>query len=192
MTGGCEAERAGERALVAAARAGSAAAFALLVERHHLAILRYLARQTGDRELAADLAQETFLDAYRSLGRLGEEVSFAAWLHRIARHNLLPAWRRRRLRRFVSLDRLWGGEPAAAADEAACDERDLIQRALDGLGPALREALVLHDLQGFTGREVGAILGISPAAARQRVARARARFRERYRALEGGDDAAGV
>ena len=194
MTGGCEVERAGEHALVAAAREGSVAAFALLVERHHAAILRYLARQTGDRELAADLAQETFLDAYRSLGRLGEEVSFAAWLHRIARHNLLPAWRRRRLRRFVSLDRLrGGGEPAAAsADEAACDERDLIQRALDGLGPALREALVLHDLQGFTGREVGAILGISPAAARQRVARARARFRERYRALEGGDDAAGV
>lgn len=184
---------AGEGTLVAAARTGSGRAFALLVARHHPALLRHLGRQTGDPELAADLAQETLLDAWRSLDRLPEDASFAAWLHRIARHNLLAAQRRRRLRRFLSLERLLAGPgpppPALRRPDcqAAVAERDLVQRVLDELSPALREALLLSSLAGFRTAEVARLLGIAPAAARQRIARAKAQFDARHRALSGGD-----
>ena len=97
-------EQASDVALVEAAQLGSAQAFDMLVARYHGPVLRYLERQIGDVELAADLGQETFLDAYRSLDRLIGDRPFAAWLYQIARNNLRREWRTRKLRRLISLD----------------------------------------------------------------------------------------
>lgn len=169
---------------------GSRAAFDILVDRYHASLLRYLTRQTGNPELAADLTQETFLAAFRCLDQLAADDAFAGWLYGIARNQLRMEWRRRRLRRLVSLDWL---PPLREGDNAAlrlpdasrpCEERDRIQRALDRLSSAQREALLLHSLGGFTGEEVARILGISPAAARKRISRAAADFRRQY-----GDEA---
>jgi len=161
-------------------------AFAALVERHYAALLRYLTRQTGHPELAADLTQESFLAAYRAFAGLRVDACAEAWLYRIARNQLRMEWRRRRLRRLVSLDWLPDGAqalfPALRRADASgdCGERDRIQRALETLSPGLREALLLHDLGGFTGEEVARILGIQPAAARKRICRAEAAFRRAY------------
>jgi RNA polymerase sigma-70 factor (ECF subfamily) len=130
-----------DAALAAAARAGDAPAFARLAERHYAPVLRYLRRQTGDAELAADLAQETFLDAWRDRDRLAGDQPFAPWLFRIARHNLLAAWRWRRLHRLVSLARPLTRDEAALPAlrqpdaSAACCDRDALGRAFDGLSP---------------------------------------------------------
>jgi len=183
-----EAMRSGTQAGVAPmARDGhdavdAAAHFGSLVDRHHAALLRYLCRQTGDPDLAADLTQETFLAAFRHRGQLEDEGAFAAWLFGIARNQLRMEWRRRRLRRLVSLD--WFSSdtttiPALQRPDTStgCHERDEIQRVLDGLSPTLRDALLLHSLCGFTGSEVARILGVAPAAARKRIARAEQAFR---------------
>jgi RNA polymerase sigma-70 factor, ECF subfamily len=181
----------GEQRLVVAARAGCDQAFTVLVERYHAQVLRYFARQTADRELAADLTQETFLHAFRRLDRLTDDRPFAAWLFRIAHNNLLHEWRRQRVRRLISLEWLCAsaGEHHGALRSGDATpqshERDLIQRTLDDLSSNLREALLLHSLCGFSGEEVAAILGISPAAARQRIARAKEQFRRQYRAENG-------
>ena len=191
----------GDQQIVAASRAGTVGAFATLVDRHHAPLLRYLTRQTGDAELAADLAQETFLAAFRSLGQLTDDGSFAAWLYGIARNRLRMEWRRRRLRRVVSLDWLPSGVEAVIPALRRPDvsrsyaDRDVIQRALDTLSPPLREALLLHDLGGFGGEEVARILGISPAAARKRIVRAEAAFRRAHDAehgMDGDDHDAGI
>jgi RNA polymerase sigma-70 factor, ECF subfamily len=188
----------GAVAVAARGASGEAARFATLVDRHHAALLRFLRRQTGDAELAADLAQETFLAAFRCRHQLRDEAAFPAWLLGIARNQLRMEWRRQKLRRFVSLDWLPPGlegivpglrrpDPARASHE-----RDAIQRALDGMSPTLREALLLHGLCGFKGGEVASILGITPEAARKRISRAEADFRRRYGmdSDEGaGDDA---
>ncbi len=190
-----EVVRPGERASVAVvARDGhdavaAAARFSALVDRHHAALLRYLCRQTGDPELAADLAQETFLAAFRHRGQLADEGAFAAWLFGIARNQLRMEWRRRKLRRLVSLDWLTSGGSATVPTlqhpdaSAGCQERDEIQQVLDGLSQTMREALLLHSLCGFTGGEVAQILGVTPAAARKRIVRAEQAFRS---ALECG------
>lgn len=182
-----EQDRPSEQALVAAARLGDGDAFARLVETHHPALVRYLTSQTGDRELAEDLAQESFIDAFRNMDCLTEDRPFAAWLYRIAQNNLRAAIRRRCRYRFASLDELLerGGEADSAFQEpdvlASVPEREAIRQALDGLSPELRAAL-RHSLTGLTAREVGAILGISLAAAERRISRAHHRFRSLYHA----------
>jgi RNA polymerase sigma factor (sigma-70 family) len=191
---GAQSAWSGERTLVIAAQAGCDQSFTLLVERYHAQVLRYFNRQTGDPELAADLTQETFLDAFRRLDRLSDDRPFVAWLFRIAHNNLLHEWRRQRIRRLLSLEWLCdnGGEQEGAlshGDSAPrAHERDLIQQVLDHLSPTLREALLLHSLCGFSGEETAAILGIAPPAARQRIARAKEQFRQRYRAANGAVD----
>ncbi len=196
--GSIEARWFDERSIVDAAQDGCVESFTLLVERHHAQILRYLLRQTGDRELAADLTQETFLDAYRRLGRLADDRPFAPWLYRIAHYNLLHELRRQRIRRMLSLDWLIGegGEawrPLHQSDETGSShERDLIQEVLNTLTPTLRVPLLLYCLDGFSGQEVAEILGISPAAARQRIARAKDQFRQQYQAFNADTQAAAL
>lgn len=176
--------------------ASEVACFATLADRHHAALLRFLRRQTGDTELAADLAQETFLAAFRCRHQLRDETAFMAWLLGIARNQLRMEWRRRRMRKLISLEWLPPGVeaclPGMRRSDAtrACHERDGIQRALDAISPTLREALLLHALCGFTGGEVAGILGITPEAARKRIVRAEAEFRRHYTANdEVADDA---
>ncbi len=181
----------GEQQLVGAAKAGCNESFTELVDRYQGKVLRYLTRQTGDRELAADLTQETFLDAFRRLGRLQDDRPFLAWLYRIARYNLLQEWRRQRSRGALSLDELLAGSagPPQALRQPDksehADEQDLILRTLGTLSPTLRNPLVLQGLYGFSSQEVAQILDISWDAARQRLARAKAQFREQYQRSDG-------
>ena len=183
-----------EHQLVDAARAGCLQCFEALVERYHTRIRSYLLRQIGDPEMAADLTQQTFLDAFNRLERFANTYPFAAWLYRIARNNLLHERRRRRLQQSVSLDWMLTEaetEPPAvwSVDGAsAYPERDHIRLVLDGLSPAHRNAL-LHNVAGFSSKEVAGILGISPEAARQRLSRAKEDFRLRYWQLDRGPNA---
>ncbi len=159
-------------------------AFDQLVEQYYPLILRYLTRRTGDAELAADLTQETFLDAWRGLERLADGRPGAPWLYRIARNNLLPHWRRRQP---VSLDDLTAADgaephPLCQADPTPTwDERALIAQVLGSLSAPLQEALLLHCQQGLTSEEVGQVLAISGEAARKRIGRAKTQFRQDYR-----------
>ena len=70
-------------------RAGRADAFAEIVERYQAPIFRYLLRMTGDYQVAQDLAQDTFLNAYESILKTRAELSLKAWLYRIATNNAL-------------------------------------------------------------------------------------------------------
>ena len=178
--------------LAAAARDGAAAAWDDLIERYHAPLLRYLAARTGDRELAAELAQDTFLAAVGLLPRRPPGHPFAPWLYRIAQNHLRRWWKRRRLQRAVSLDWLLGPGGAAPVPprqpldvEDAVADGEAVRAVLGGLSPRLREALLLHSLDGFTAPEVAQILGISLAAAERRISRAKEQFRQQYRALAG-------
>jgi len=163
-----------EAVLVDAARSGSVAAFSTLIDRYYPIILAYLLRQTGEPEWARDLVQETFIDAFRALDQLPEDRSFRAWLFVVARNNYRHARRRRRLRQIVSLDWLLENRRhttlATDDDTRSYAEQDAVQRSLSQLSPNLREALVLVSL-GYSLKEVAEILGITHAAARQRVSR---------------------
>lgn len=179
-------DQSSDHELVMDMRRGAVAAFGLLFDRYNTALRGSLARQTGDPELAADLAQETFLIAFQGIDRLREDQSFGGWLFGIAHKRMLMEWRRRKLRHVLSLDWLPAGMAASAPalraedDRDWCELRDAIQDVLDALEPALRDALVLNRLAGFQSAEIARILGISDEAARKRILRARRRFVELY------------
>src|SRR5689334_306010 len=84
-----------ERVLVARARAGDQAAFGEIFDQYQTPLVNYLYRVVGDWELAADLAQDTFLKAYQALPRTDEPLQLGPWLYRIATNTALDALRRR-------------------------------------------------------------------------------------------------
>lgn len=175
-------------------RTGDVAAFDVLVDRYWGPLTRHLVYRVADPELGADLAQDAFLDAFRHLDRFDGHRPFAAWLYGIAHNRLRMHWRRHRLRQFVSLDWLTGTVPATppalqqADGSAAYLEQDVLLQVLAGLTPPLREALLLHSLDGFTAPEIAGILGISRAAAERRISRAKEQFRQHYRDLNNDEE----
>ena len=160
-------------------RGGDLGAFEEMLVRTEGRILALAWRILGDRDLARDAAQETYLRIFRSLGtfRLGER--FEAWMIRIA-VNVCHDLARKRGPLPVSAEVLEGLEGDAApmgAEEAVLlrQRRALVYRALAGLPQAERTALVLRDLEGHSTEEVARLLGVRPVTIRSQVASARAK-----------------
>jgi RNA polymerase sigma-70 factor, ECF subfamily len=167
---GGSAQARGDAELVAAVLAGGAdagEAFRALVERHQQAIFGYLYRLLlRDPETAQDLTQTVFLKAYHSLRDWRPERPLAPWLYRIA-HNEAANWLRTRARHpEASLEpEDWArvGDPAGETPEsalAARQEQAALRRALAGLRPQLRSALVLYYFEERSYQDIAAILQV--------------------------------
>jgi RNA polymerase sigma-70 factor (ECF subfamily) len=183
-----------EQATVAAARAGDAAAFAALFDSYQGPITSYLYRLTGSRETADDLAQETFIKAFRALGRTPDDLNFRAWLYRIAT-NSAASWRRRqRLLTWLPFSRSDesgtpefdpGHDPRLAETLA---EQEMIAAALRRIGPKHASALLLRHHLRLTVEETAAALDITANTAKVRLFRARKAFIDAYSALNHDTD----
>lgn len=182
-----------DRRVIAVVRGGDISAFDVLVDRHYDPLVRHLTARAGDPEVALDIAQETFVAAFRDLDTFDGRGAFVVWLYGIAHNRLRTHWRRQRVRRIISLDWLTSAPVSAplALREADCSEpcveQDLISQVLDGLSPPLRDALLLHSLDGFTAPEIAGILCISSSAAERRISRAKEQFRQCYREMKDND-----
>lgn len=158
--------------LVAASRRGERAAFGKLIERYQDVVCAVSFSSTGNWSLSEDVAQDTFIVAWDRLGQLREAVRLRAWLCGIAR-NLARKARRRTAREEVVEEDLpaLGGSPF---DDIARAEADRVVRdALDRIPDAYREPLVLFYRENRSVRDVASALGISEAAALQRLTRGR-------------------
>jgi len=150
-----------------------------LVARLQGPLLRFLYGLVGDRDLAADLCQETFLSAFRAAGRLDPQAHVDAWLYTIALNHARGVLRRRRLLRWVPFvsavhDRAVGRDLASGV--AA---REQLREVLETLPVDQRAALLLH-AEGFRYAEIAAVLGCSAGAVKLRIFRARRAVLERY------------
>lgn len=183
-----------DRALVAAAAAGDRGAFEALVVRHQTRIVNYATAIVKDPAEAEDVAQETFIRAYRSLARFRGDSSFKTWLYTIATNAARTGLGRRGRRSRVedgSLDDEAG--PLAAADvpaggadaETALVRREAIDRALAALPPDLRAAVVLRDVEGLDYKEIAAATGAPIGTVESRIFRARRRLRPLLQPLMG-------
>jgi RNA polymerase sigma-70 factor, ECF subfamily len=182
-----------DEALAARAVAGEEAAFEALVARHEARVHRLACRLTGHEGDAQDVLQETFLAAYRGLATFRGDARFSTWFYRIATNTALMHRRAKArhpaesleayLPRFTE-DGVHAGEPAdllaASRADDVLDRKELAARAragLDRLPEAYRDAFVLRDLEEMPTEEVAEVLGLSAAAVRQRVHRARLMLR---------------
>lgn len=149
------------------------------MRRHQGAVYRVALRMLGSEADAEDVAQETFVQAWRSLARFRGHSAFGTWLYRIATNRALNALAARR--ETASLD---DSVIAALADpaEALADPAETLERrerlravtkGLLMLAPEQRALLVLRELEGLSYAQIAEVLSISPTAVKGRMHRAR-------------------
>ncbi|HEU5059271.1 MAG TPA: sigma-70 family RNA polymerase sigma factor, partial [Kofleriaceae bacterium] len=162
--------------LIDASRRGEHAAFGQLVERYQALVWAVSFTATGDRALSEDVAQETFLVAWRQLGELGETGKLRPWLCGIARN--LGRMARRDGRREASAEdveevELAAGDASPLDALVEAEAQRIVRDTLSRVPERYREALVLYYQNDRSAREVAAALGISENAALQRLSRGR-------------------
>ena len=181
-----------EEDLVRRARGRDRDAFRQLVERYRERVYGIARGMTGNHADADDVAQETFIRAYRKLDDFEGRARFCTWLYRIAVNCSLDLLRKRLRRAECDLGDAGGVEGLAAAggrhggDGAA--HRELIEaiaRGIESLPERHRAVLVLHDLEGLPHDEIGAVLGCSPGTVRSRLHYARRRMQRKLRGFLG-------
>jgi RNA polymerase sigma-70 factor (ECF subfamily) len=152
---------------------GDTDGFTSLVDRYAAACMRIAMRMLGNREDAEDATQETFVRAYRSLGRYQERDNFRTWLFQILVNRCRTAiGREQRRRQFVLPDDGEIDNVPAAASEGWIDLRDELRFALAGLPPEQREAFLLKHLEMLSYEEMAVITGVRVPALKMRVKRA--------------------
>jgi len=163
---------------------GDTEAFSSLVERHQKAIFNLVFRMLGNYDDAAEVSQEVFLSAFRSIKSFRGDASFSTWLYRIAvnhantRRKSVTLWQQR----TASLDAIEtkgddGPDPVDSVEQKETRER--VQSALNELDPGDATIILLRDLQDAPYDEVAQVLEIPIGTVKSRLHRARRALKSR-------------
>jgi RNA polymerase sigma-70 factor (ECF subfamily) len=170
--------------------------FETLANEHKDAVYRQMVRVCGNHEDAEDVLIEALLKAYRHLDQLRDSVAFRAWLAQIARRVCWQLKARESLLPLMQLSELEeeGTRISSATSEmetylASQQMKELLNGAIASLPPDYRSVFELRDVQDLSGSEVAKQLGLSLAAMKSRLHRARALLRERLDAALMGNTA---
>ena len=170
--------------LLARTADGDREAFGVLVERHRDPVHRWVCTLTSDESLVDDVLQETFIAAFRHAHTFQRRSSVRTWLFTIARNQVFGGARKQREHPHedtASLEHLgraagWGNVADPEEVLTAVERKTQLRAALGQLEPRDREVIVARDLSGLTGPETAELLGVSLAAMKARLHRARLRL----------------
>ena len=171
--------------LVARSKEGNLAAFNLIVQRYQSQVYNVAARILGDPVGAEDIAQETFVSAYKAIGRF-RGGSLRAWLLRIASNRCYDHIRAVRRRPEQSLDQsllnprfdVASQDPSPEQMALSGELREHIQRAILTLPFDQRNTLALVDVQGLSYEEAAEAMSVSLGTVKSRLSRARSAVRD--------------
>ena len=174
---------------MARVKGGDAEAFNAIMTKYEKTVVNLVYRFTGDREAAHDLAQEVFLRIYRASGRFEAKAKFFTYLYKVTL-NLCRNWRDKARRRGTNLsldDKPEDGpslelpDPAGSSvDQVQRTElADVIRQAIMSLPEDQREAVILQRYQGLAYEEIAETLGLSVAAVKSRLHRAKLGLQKR-------------
>ncbi len=185
--------------LVARAQRGDQRAFEMLVIKYQRRIERLIARMVRDVDLVQDIAQETFIRAYRALPQFRGDAAFYTWLYRIAVNTAKKALVGLKRDPLVSESSLSGSNDDD--DETSRVERELtdgstpesllatkeiaqtVNAAIDALSPDLRQAITLREIEGLSYEEIADMMNCPIGTVRSRIFRAREAIALRLRPL---------
>ena len=166
-------------AVLARARQGDSEAFQTLVERHSRRAFQLAYRITGNEQDAEDVVQESFIRAYRQLGRFEARAHFGTWLHRIVANCSVDLIRTRRARHdHASTDLLDAADqpesdtPNPERLAASAQIQRTVAAAMSELSPLERAAFTLRHYEGRSIAEIGKTLGLGTSATKHSVFRA--------------------
>ena len=179
--------------LVAGLKAGDQESFATLVSSYSGRLIATATRMLGSERDAQDAVQDGFISAWRGIGEFRQRSGLYTWLHRITVNACLARMRTAQFRNELAISddtdaisRAFEGLPSAwSASRPSLEKRIAmrrsLQRALDRIPEELRTVLILRDVEELSSQEVAANLGITDAAVRQRLHRARSAMAELLR-----------
>src|SRR5690348_13074281 len=148
-------------------------------------------RLVGDDDVAADIAQEVWIQIFRALPTYRGDAQFGTWAHRIAVNRTLNALRR--TRRLAKLETEIDEESASVEHEG---DRTLlmqsIEEAAQRLAPGARTVFFLHDVEGYTHEEIAESLGITAGGSKSQLFKARAKLRRLLSHLVDGSGGHGT
>lgn len=164
-----------DAASLARARAGERGAQALIYRAYEQPVFNLLRRMVDNADTAADLLQDSFIDAFARIGQFRGEAPFGYWLRSVAASRALMHLRGQR--RFLELF-----APEAEVDEVpSYDVHQLdLERALAALTPLPRAVLWLYHVEGYSHAEIAAMNGKSESFSKSQLSRAHARLREHF------------
>jgi RNA polymerase sigma-70 factor, ECF subfamily len=186
--------------LVARAKQGEVAAFEMLVVKYQRRIERLIGRMVRDSDLVQDIAQETFIRAYRALPQFRGDSAFYTWLYRIAVNTAKKALVERKRDPLVSESSMIandeGEEPSRVENELSDGETPeavlatkqiaaTVNAAIDALSEDLRQAIVLREIEGLSYEEIADVMNCPIGTVRSRIFRAREAIATRLRPLLG-------
>jgi RNA polymerase sigma-70 factor (ECF subfamily) len=183
--------------LVRLAGSGDKEAFRELVERYQRRVLAVVMGMLHDREAALEVTQETFIKAFRSIGRFKGDASFYTWIYRIA-VNLAIDHQRREWRRPVAestrttgndatqedvFDRIGDENPRGDPFEATKDSelRERVRKAIDELTPDHKAVILLRELEGLSYEEISRVMQCSKGTVMSRLHYARKKLQARLK-----------
>ncbi len=174
--------------LVAKVQAGDQSAYAVLVERYSDFVFTIAVRIIGDEDDAADIAQETFVRAYKAIGRFRGDSKFSSWLYRIAANRALTHLKRKKRRpqtvdidlgAHIEADALTSGNRDDPGQQVLDDEfRRAMRDAVSKLPEQYRTVIALFYLEERSYKEVAETLGIPMGTLKTHLHRGRAMLRE--------------
>ena len=169
--------------LLQLARKGDRSAFGELVDRHKNTLIGYLTRLLGNPDSAEDLAQEAFLRLYECRDRYVEQGNLGGYLYTIATNLVRSRARQKKRRQFlrsVFLSRNGGNHEAPQQASLLIDElQSTLGRAIASLPVHYRVPLVLHEIEGWTYKEIGAASRCREGTVKSRIHRGRQLLKEK-------------
>ena len=178
-----------EQELVERAKSGDHSAFAQLVTDHQNRVFSLAFRMVGNREDAADLAQEAFLKAWQGLPKFQGDSSFSTWVYRLTTNVCIDFLRKQKRRRDIQPVSSLDDEDSNAPEPAdfskdphrQVEERErseALGRALQALPDQQRQILVLRELNGLSYQEISQLLDLDLGTVKSRIARSRLALRK--------------
>ncbi len=168
-------------AYVRRVQGGDVEAFDHLVQKYRERLFSIIYNLTSNREDAADLTQESFIKAFRSLKRFRGKSSFFTWLYRIAINATLTDLKKNRMRRFFSFEKINEEVSSAEIIEALAvrtnsdrsvllnELQEKLNEALHKLSPKHRTVVVLFEIEGLSHQEISEIMNCSVGTVRSRL-----------------------
>lgn len=183
-----------DEVLVDRAMAGDSEAFNQVVRLLWGLILHHVKRRISDGEIARDITQDTFLQAWKKRESLKSSSSLVSWLLSIANRKVIDQYRRRAARPEQLLgEGDPGAGPSAEGDLDRPEKERLVNRALENLGEGYRTVLILRYWSGLTPAQISRLLKEPEGTIRNRIFRAHLRLRSELGRLSksGEDDSKG-
>jgi RNA polymerase sigma-70 factor (ECF subfamily) len=169
---------------------GDPKGFSELYERYRSRVFGFLLRMTGDRDIAEDILQETFLAALRNSGHFDRSRSFLSWLFGIAHKRVIDYYRHAKVEADHAGDTDGSvGSRIDAPDDGLSNKRlrAVVNQAVEQLEPSQREVFLLRELGGVPFKEIAEIMGcpINTALGRMRLALKNMRKELKKRGIDG-------